>query len=299
MSTNIPQDSPLGEATAQNADTPMVRNNRVQQNTNPYDRKPSYKDVLLSKVTDDSNRMGINTFQLLHLLNKSRNQEQNLPTSEWPHDDGQSINSETTETQANEVDLKYYCMRLQFTLDETSPETYMEDVATHLNRIVVAPWYKMDKISKEELLTEMSDDPLDAVKYLYGFKVGKTKMKMQYLRIHIAFPSHYEVDEIVKKNKSSIMIPGKQTFLKANSQCVHPVTIGWFLRSTPMMADFNDLSRVLKACWSVLKGDFGLYWATVRDGKPYDPTQATRAIHVEVEEAEAASIVKWAEKMYG
>jgi hypothetical protein len=27
--------------------------------------------------------------------------------------------------------------------------------------------------------------------------------------------------------------------------------------------------------------------------------QATRAIHVEVEEAEAAEIVKWAEKTYG
>jgi hypothetical protein len=36
---------------------------------NPYDKKPSYKDILLSKVTDDSNRMGINTFQLIHLLN--------------------------------------------------------------------------------------------------------------------------------------------------------------------------------------------------------------------------------------
>jgi len=162
----------------------------------------------------------------------------------------------------------------------------------------LAPWHKMDQIKKEELLLEISDDSLEAVKYLYGVKAGMTKVKTQYLRIHIAFPSYYEVDEIVKKNKSSIMIPGKQTLLKVNSKCLHPVTIGWFLRSTPMMADFDDLSRVLKACWSV-RGDFGLYWATVRDGKPYDPTKATRAIHVEVEDAEAAGIIKWAEKTYG
>jgi hypothetical protein len=76
------------------------------------------------------------------------------------------------------------------------------------------------------------------------------------------------------------------------------VTIGWFLHSTPAMADFNDLNRVLKACWAV-KGDFGLYWATVRDGKPYDAATATRAIHIEVEEDESAMILKCAERTYG
>jgi hypothetical protein len=179
----------------------------------------------------------------------------------------------------------------------------------HLNRILeiinlntpgvsLAPWNKKQNIHKDELRTEISDDSLEAVRYLYGFKAGMTKDKTQYLRIHVAFPSFYQADDIVKKNKSSIMIPGKQTLLCANSQCVNPVTVGWFLRSTPMMADFDDLSRVLKAVWSI-KGDFGLFWVTVKDGKPYNAAQATRAIHIEAEEEEAAYIKKWAEKTYG
>jgi len=94
------------------------------------------------------------------------------------------------------------------------------------------------------------------------------------------------------------MIPGKQSLLKANSQCINPVTIGWLLRSTPAMADHTDLSSVLKAMWNV-KGGFGLYWATIRDGKPYNPQSTSRAIHIEVEEDEAPGIINWAEKTYG
>jgi hypothetical protein len=277
---------------------------------NPYDKKTSYKDVLLSKVTDDSNRMGLNTFQLLHLLNNSTKAREDTSRTQRQNGEEDSDRTDVTESQANTVELRFHRMRLQFTLEDTSPETYIEDVMSHLNQILeilnlntpgvrLAPWHKQQKeVKKEELLKELSDDTLEAVRYLYGFKAGMTKNKSQYLRIHIAFPSFYTADDIVKKNKSAIMIPGKQTLLLANSQCVNPVTIGWFLRSTPMMADFNDLSRALKACWSV-KGDFGLYWATVRDGKPYDAAQATRAIHIEVEEDEASSITKWAEKTYG
>lgn len=301
-------ENPSSEEDSLNDMTPLARNNTSNHIDNPYDKQPSYRDVLLSKVTDDSNRLGINTFQLTHLLN--REDRNNKVSSEPQCTDEQSATSEKTAPQSNAGDFKFSRMRLQFTLEDTSPDTYMEDMATHLNRILeiinlntpgvrLAPWHKTDKIKTEELLTSVNDDPLDAVKYLYGFKAGMTKQKVQYLRIHLAFPPCYEAEDIVKKNKSSIMlIPGKQTLIIANSQCVHPVTIGWFLRSTPMMADFNDLSRVLKACWAV-KGDFGLYWATVRDGKPDDATQATRAIHIEVEEGEAARIIKWAEKTYG
>jgi hypothetical protein len=75
----------------------------------------------------------------------------------------------------------------------------MEDMSNHLNWLLeiinlntpgvsLAPWFKQDKIDKEELLKEISDDPLDAVKYLYGFKACMTKQKTHYLRIHIAFP---------------------------------------------------------------------------------------------------------------
>jgi hypothetical protein len=94
------------------------------------------------------------------------------------------------------------------------------------------------------------------------------------------------------------MIPGKQTLLKANSQCMNPTTIGWFLRSTPTMVDFDDIYCVLKAMWNI-KGAFGLYWATVKDGKPYDAMTTTRALHMEAEEEEAQQIINWAEKTYG
>jgi hypothetical protein len=72
METTGNQDPSPDDAEAQDADTPMVQNSRSQRATNPYDRQPSYRDIPLSKVTDDLNRMGINTFQLLHLLNTSR-----------------------------------------------------------------------------------------------------------------------------------------------------------------------------------------------------------------------------------
>jgi hypothetical protein len=277
--------------------------------TNPYIHRPSYKDILLSKVTDDSNRMGINTFQLIHLLNSSQKISRDTANYRTTDEEDDSMRSDTTDGHSNPVDLKYYRMRLQFTVEETTPENYVEDVVLHLNRIMeiinlntpsvsLAPWYKTKDFKKDELRTELTDDSLEAVRYLYGFKAGMTRNKTQYLRIHIAFPSYYQAEDIVKKNKISLMIPGKQTLLLANSQCVNPVNIGWFLRSTPMMADFDDLARVLKACWSV-KGDFGLFWATVKDGKPYDAAQATRAIHIEVEEEEASSIKKCAEKTYG
>jgi hypothetical protein len=88
------------------------------------------------------------------------------------------------------------------------------------------------------------------------------------------------------------MIPGKQSLMVANSQCVNPVTVGWLLRSVPMLADVNDLEQVLKVLWQV-KGGFGLFWAAVRDGKPYNALHTARAIHIEVEETEKLHIVQW------
>lgn len=124
------------------------------------------------------------------------------------------------------------------------------------------------------------------------------KPEPQFFRINIAFPDSYTVEEIVKKNKNSIMIPGKQSLMKANSQSTNPVTIGWLLRYTPTMTDFQDLEMVLKTLWQV-KGGFGLYWATIKDGKPYNPQTATRVIHIETDESIAVTITKKAEKTYG
>jgi hypothetical protein len=58
----------------------------------------------------------------------------------------------------------------------------------------------------------------------------------------------------------------------ANSQQINPVTVGWFLQSSPTLADFRDLESVLNALWNV-KGGFGLYWSTVKDRKPYNSSQ--------------------------
>jgi len=177
---------------------------------NPYDKKPSYKDVLLSKVTDDSNRMGINTFQLIHLLNNSAKAREETARPRTPTGKEHSERSDGTEAQSNYVELRYHRMRLQFTLEDTSPETYIEDVMLHLNKILeilnlntpgvsLAPWHKKKEIKREELLKELSDDALEAVRYLYGFKAGMTKNKSQYLRIHIAFPSFYTAEDSQKK----------------------------------------------------------------------------------------------------
>jgi hypothetical protein len=64
------------------------------------------------------------------------------------------------------------------------------------------------------------------------------------------------------------------------------------------MADCSDLERSLKTIWQV-KGGFGLYWAMVKDGKPYNANTASRAIHIEVEESEAPNLIQKAEKTYG
>jgi hypothetical protein len=139
---------------------------------------------------------------------------------------------------------------------------------------------------------------MDAIPYLYGFKAGVSRAGAQYLRLNMAFPNHFTADDIVKRNKNSIMIPGQQSLLKANSQSVNPTTIGWLLRSNHTMADYQELEQVLRSLWEV-NGGFGLYWATVRDGDAYDPQNTARAIHIETEEETAARLTTLAEKAYG
>lgn len=295
--------------THQNDESPPSDSSPPNQPKNPYLPKPSYKDALLDAVLDTTNRMGINTFKLIHLLKKSDNNKDNKQAPEDDVDNDASGNSEETATKRNAENLQFYRIRFQFTVEETTPDTYLEDVANQVNKILevinlntpgecLAPWHKSNNMKKEELVTMISDDAMDIVKYLYGFKAGLNRAGPQYLRIHLAFPSRYRADDIATKNKNFIMIPGKQTLLKANSQCVNPTTIGWFLWSTPTMVNYDDVGSILKAMWNI-KGAFGLYWATVRDSKPYDATKTTRAIHTETEEEEAAHIITWAEKTYG
>lgn len=147
----------------------------------------------------------------MHLLRK-RQQE---------HEETDSIRLDTTDPETNLTTLKFSRMRFQITLTETLPDTFMEDLADHINKVLeviniitpgvlLAPWHKTS-VEQNELLKELKDDPLEVVKYLYGFKAGMNKPGSQYLRIHIAFPSLYSVDDIVRLNKNSIMIPGKQT----------------------------------------------------------------------------------------
>jgi hypothetical protein len=261
---------------------------------NPYQNSTTpYKDALLSSTTVNTNRLGVDTFKLLYLLN--------LQSATGENEDD-SVHSDHTNTQTNLSTYGTFRMRFQITLTETTQETYMEDLATHVNKILdvinintpgvcLVPWHS-SAAEKKDMITAITDDPLDAVKYLYGFKAGLSKSGVQYFRIHLAFPSHFTADD------NSLMIPGKQSLLKANSQCINPVTIGWLLRSNPALVDFDDLGRVLKAIWRV-QGGFGLYWATVKDGKPYDALNTTRAIHIEVEETQAVMLTQKAEQTYG
>ena len=274
--------------------------------TNPYKASRSYKDALLAEVEDASNRLAVDTFKLIHLLNRS----ESLRTEETHSgdtEDGSNGSNDTTQ-KSNVPEMTTSCMRFQITLSDTTPDTYMEDLVEQVNRILevinlntpgvkLAPWHKK-VVDKEDLITALTEDQMDAIKYLYGFKAGTNRGGPQYFRIHLAFPATYRAEDIVKKNKSSIMIPGRQSLLMANSQCINPTTIGWFLRSNPSMADFNDLDRVLRKLWNVKDG-FGLYWATIKDGKPYDPQNTARAIHIETEEDMAARLTSLAEKTYG
>lgn len=258
---------------------------------------PSYKDALLSE-SGSSNRMGINTFKLLHLLQK----KQNIADIDAGNE------SDDTNPQTNKEVFDTCRMRFQMTLLETTQETFLEDFVNHLNNILevvnintpgvkLAPWHT-EIVDPKELIESLPEDSLMAVKYLYGFKAGFTKAGPQYLRLNMAFPKKYMADDIIRKNKNSIMIPGKQSLLKANSQSINPVTIGWFLRSNPAMADFDDLEMILKKMWQVKSG-FGLYWASVKNGAPYDLDTTARAIHIETEEALAPVLIQKAEKTYG
>jgi hypothetical protein len=94
------------------------------------------------------------------------------------------------------------------------------------------------------------------------------------------------------------MIPGQQSLLKANSQAMNPITIGWLLRSNPTMADTSELEQLLCIMWTI-KGGFGLYWTMVKTNQAYDPQNTTRAIHIETEEEHAKRLIYLAEKVYG
>ena len=273
---------------------------------NPYFPKKSYKDALLADVEDASNKLGVDTFKLIYLINKAEDEKENAPDRSQEED--QSRSSDHTPSKTNFTPWYTSRMRFQITLSDTTPDTYMEDLIGHVNRVIevinlntpgikLAPWHKTE-VKKDELISELSDDPMDVIRYLYGFKAGTGKAGAQYFRINLAIPSHFTVEDVVKRNKNSIMIPGQQSLLQANSQAINPTTIGWLLRSNPTMVDFQDLEKILRALWSV-KGGFGLYWAVVRDGGKYDPSTSARAIHIETEEELAPRLIALAEKTYG
>jgi hypothetical protein len=274
--------------------------------SNPYQLKKSYKDALLSDVEDASNKLGVDTFKLIYLINKAEDDAD--PGQNGYREDDVSIDSDHTPSKTNTSEWYTSRMRFQITLSDTNPETYMDDLVSHVNRILevihlntpgvkLAPWHTTSA-KKDELRSNLSDDPMDAIKYLYGFKAGSGKAGPQYFRINLAIPSHLTADDVVKRNKNSIMIPGQQSLMKANSQSINPTTIGWLLRSNPTMVDFLDLEKVLRTLWTV-RGGFGLYWAVVRDGTKYDPNTTARALHIETEEEYAPRLISLAEKTYG
>jgi hypothetical protein len=61
------------------------------------------------------------------------------------------------------------------------------------------------------------------------------------------------------------------------------------------MADFDDLERILHTLRNI-KGGFGLYWATIKERKPYDPPNTPGAIYIETEEESAAHLTSLAKK---
>lgn len=273
---------------------------------NPYCSSKSYKDALLAEVEDASNKLGVDTFKLMYLLHKSEDGKE--ADVNQMQEETQSISSDNTQSKSNISPWYTKRMQFQITLSDTTPETYMDDLTGHINWVLevinlntpgvkLAPWHKREA-KQEELISELSEDPMDAIRYLYGYKAGTGKAGAQYFRINLAIPSHFTAEDVVKRNKNSIMIPGQQSLLLANSQSINPTTIGWLLRSNPTMVDFQDLEKILRALWTVKDG-FGLYWAVVRDGDKYDPLTSTRAIHIETEEEDAPRVISLAERTYG
>jgi hypothetical protein len=144
--------------------------------------KPTYKDALVSKVTDDSNRMGLNTFQLIHFLNSSKPGNIATENSNHEQEETQSVDSEGMDRQGNTKELKFHRVRLQFTLEDSTPDTYMEDMSNHINKLLevinlntpgvtLAPWHKKKGIKSQELLSTIGEDSIET--------------KTQYLRISI------------------------------------------------------------------------------------------------------------------
>jgi hypothetical protein len=286
--------------------TPGHHDKGINPMENPYLTKRSYKDALLAEVEDASNKLGVDSFKLMYLINKEDDKDEK-DTTRWQNEDGSSL-SESTPTKVNGSEWYTSRMRFLITLSDTTPETYMEDLIGHVNRVLevinlntpgvmLAPWHKSNP-SKKDLPSELSEDPMDAIRYLYGFKAGTGRAGPQYFRINLAIPMHFSAEDVVKRNKNSIMIPGQQSLLQANSQSINPTTIGWLLRSNNTMVDFHDLEKILRALWTV-KGGFGLYWSVIRDGEKYDPNTSARAIHIETEEEFAPRLTSLAEKTYG
>jgi hypothetical protein len=130
----------------------------------------------------------------------------------------------------------------------------MEDLTGHINRILVvmnlntpgvrlAPWHKTVS-SPDEFLSELSEDPMDAIRYLYGFKAGTGRAGPQYFRINLAIPSTFTPEDVVKRNKNSLMIPGQQSLLLANSQSINPQPLlaGYSAR-IPLWSIFRNWKR--------------------------------------------------------
>lgn len=173
---------------------------------NPYANisTRSYKDALLQEATDTDSRLGINSFHLLSLLQKKNIQDT----------DDNSICSNGTNPKDNTTTWAYCRMRFQITLLETTPDTFMEDLSNHINKILevinintpgvaLVPWHTM-QADEKDLTTVLSADPLEAVKYLYGFKAGLNKPCPQYFRIHIAFPATYTLKILSDATKTPL-----------------------------------------------------------------------------------------------
>jgi hypothetical protein len=262
------------------------------QGKTPISQRNPIKMRYLAEVEDALNKLGMDSFKLMYLINKEDDKDERGNTR-WQDDKGSSL-SETTPTQINVPEWYTSRMRFLITLSDTTPETYMEDLIGHVNQVIevinlntpgvmlIAPSHKSNP-SKKDLLSELSEDPMDAIRYLYGFKAGTGRAGSQYFRINLAIPMHFSAEDVVKLNKNSIMIPRQQSLLQAHSQSINPTTIGWLLWSNNTMVDFQDLEKILQALWTV-KGCFGLYWAVIRDGDKYDPTTSARAIHIKTKD---------------
>lgn len=147
----------------------------------------------------------MDTFKLVHLLHRNKQVHDTSNPLEVKNGqigkDTESIGSDSTPHKVDVQEWYTSRFRFQITLQETTKETYMDNLIGQVNqvlevltlntpRVKLALWH-VSSVKMDELQTELMDDTMEAIKYLCGFKAGLSRPGAQYFRINLAIPFQF------------------------------------------------------------------------------------------------------------